>query len=213
MERLKNFVVHGTNPLSAAYDHPVGDPIFQLAVHGPVVNGHRQPVLTMGTLVPTESPVKIVPTIPLKHYTPFQVTPDLMTNLMETGSLNHHNGTGDGSYLSSFGNAWDQWRHTLTKHPLQFLGQLLEGLKKAVGYVIWNYIDFAEQYRRWDGTLWGLVHGTKLLWRALVTVALTLGLLELGPLLEALAQWIRLFVDLVKTAFELTVEAVEMCGM
>ena len=210
MERLRNFVVHGTSPLHAGYDHPVGDPLFQLAVNGPVVNGHRQPVLAMGTLVPTESVVKIVPTIPLKHYTPFAVTQDGIQNLLEHGSLNHSNGRGDGSQLKSFDSVWDQWAHTLTQHPLQFLGQLLDGLKRALGYVIWNYIDFAEQFRRWDGTLWGLVHGTQLLWRSLVTVALTVGLFELGPLLEALAVWARILMDLVRTAFQLTVEAVEM---
>lgn len=210
MDRFRNFVVHGTNPFHAAYDHPIGDPIFQLAVQSPVVNGHRKPVLVMGDLVPNESVNKVVPTIPLKHFTPFHVTPDLMQSVLETGSLNHANGQGDGSYLTSFNTSWEQWRHTLSKNPLQLLGQLIEGLKTAVGYILWNYIDFGEQFRRWDGTLWGLVHGTHLLWRSLVTVAITLGLLELGPLLEALAQWIRLFVDLIRTAFNLTVEAVEM---
>ena len=210
MDRFRNFVLHGTSPLHAAYEHPVGDPIWQQVVNAPLVNGHRQPVLTMGTLVPTESIVKVVPVVPRTPYSPFAVTPDQMQHLLEHGSLNHPNGVGDGSHLTSFNSVWDQWQHTLTQHPLQFIGQLVDALKNTVGYVLWNYIDFGEQFRRWDGTLWGLVHGTQLLWRSLVTVAITIGLFELGPLFEAMAEWARILVDLLRTVFGLTVEAVEM---
>ena len=210
MDRFRNFVVHGTSPLNAAYDHAVGDPLFQMVMNSPVVNGHRLPVVTMGTLVPTENPIKVVPATPSVPFLSNPVTQPALQTLLDTGSLNHSNGRGDGSQLSAFDSVWDQWRHTLTEHPLQFLGQLVDALKKAVGYVIWNYIDFAEQFRRWDGTLWGLVHGTHLLWRSLVTAAITVGLFEMGPLLEALATWARILVDLLRTAFNLTVEAVEM---
>lgn len=211
--RMSNWLVHGIAPTNAAYDHPIMDPVHAATFGGPVINGHRQPTLLVPTLIPkgpSTSSVVVAPPIPTQPVHRIEVTPEQLANFNNTGTLNYPNGTGDGSHsLTSFQNTWDSWRHTVTEHPMQLIGLLFDGLKRVVGYVVWNYVDFAAQFKLWDGTLWGLMKHTELLWRSLVTAVITFGLFEIGPLLGALAEWIRIFVDLVKGAFHLAVEAVE----
>lgn len=77
---------------------------------------------------------------------------------------------------------WDQ----IMKDPKALVMAIVKTVGKTVGYVIWNYQDLVEQFRSWDGSLMGLFHHTQLIWRSLVSVGMTLVLLELGPFLEAL---------------------------
>ena len=98
---------------------------------------------------------------------------------------------------------------TLSTRP-QHLPQALWHLAKAtVGWVAWNYADLFVQFEQWDGTMWGLMRHMGLIWRGMVCMLITLGLLEIAPFLELLTQWIRIAFDLLRTALQLTAEAAE----
>lgn len=87
---------------------------------------------------------------------------------------------------------WADLRVTATQHPGQLLYTILSGMIQVTRYVGWNYVDFVDQIRSWDGTWLGLVRHTELIWRTLVTVLLTAGLIQAGPLLWLLTEWLEL---------------------
>lgn len=84
---------------------------------------------------------------------------------------------------------WADFRHTLTDNPGHLLGVAIDGVWNALKYVGWNYVDFIDQLRSWDGTWSGLLTHTALLWRTVVTVLITAGLVQIGPLLMAVTEW------------------------
>lgn len=61
------------------------------------------------------------------------------------------------------------------------------------GYIIWNYEDFVIQFQSWDGSVNGLIQHVGLLWRTMITIVLTLGILELGPFIDGLS---RIFMEI-----------------
>lgn len=94
-------------------------------------------------------------------------------------------------------------------HPLQknfqlstFVENLYLWIKKTIGYVWWTYEDFFEQWRTWDGSAISLLKDTHRIWRTIVTGFITLGLLEIVPLLESLFHLWWGFMELVYYAFE-----------
>lgn len=94
-------------------------------------------------------------------------------------------------------------------HPLQqnfqlstFVENLYLVIKKILGYVWWSYEDFVEQWRTWDGSAVSLLKDTHRIWRTIVTGFLTLGLLEIVPLLESVFHIWWGFMELVYYAFE-----------
>lgn len=99
---------------------------------------------------------------------------------------------------------WSNLGYTITHHPVDFVRQLFDYAKQGVGWIWWNYEDFYEQFRNWDGSWVGLAHSTGLFWRGLVCALITVGLWEIAPLLEALASWLRLTFDFLKGALQLT---------
>lgn len=99
--------------------------------------------------------------------------------------------------------------YTLTHHPVEFVEQLFHYTKQGLGWVVWNYQDLYEQLKQWDGSWIGFSRSMGLAWRAVVVGLITLGLFELGPLLEALALWLRLVFDFVRGALGLVGEAVD----
>ena len=90
-------------------------------------------------------------------------------------------------------------------------GALLEKLWEltvwVVGGVVWQYADWMDQFRQWDGTWSGLLLHTHLLWRTVVVSFLSLGLLEMVPLLETLGRWLSMFFEFLRYAFRLTGDA------
>ena len=98
---------------------------------------------------------------------------------------------------------------TLTHHPDQAFALLWGYARQAVGWVVWNYTDFFQQLQAWDGTWFGLVGHMGLLWRGMVVALLTMGLIEIAPLLEALASWLRIAFDVIRTVFHLAGEALD----
>lgn len=72
--------------------------------------------------------------------------------------------------------------------PRQVVYQIWNTLHSTFGYIIWNYEDFVRQFQAWDGSLLGLMTHIDLMWRTMVTVVITLGILELGPLIDGLSR-------------------------
>lgn len=85
----------------------------------------------------------------------------------------------------------NQWG--MLSDPRQILHHLWTVTNATFGYVIWNYQDFAHQFQSWDGSINGLLHHMGLLWRTMVTILLTLGILELGPFIDGLS---RIFMEI-----------------
>ena len=76
-----------------------------------------------------------------------------------------------------------------------------DAIKRAVGYVIWNYEDLYNQFRLWDGSPLNLFRDMHFVWRCMVSAVITLGLIEIVPLLESLFSLWWDFMSLVYHAF------------
>lgn len=108
----------------------------------------------------------------------------------------------------SDGGSHSLWEHVV-RDPRYVVDRLWHLVTGTVGYVVWNYADFVEQFRSWNGTLPGLLTHVGLLWRTLVTVVLTLGLLELGPLVDGLSRLLAEVGTVLAGVFHLSVRATE----
>lgn len=87
-----------------------------------------------------------------------------------------------------------QRKHHLTHsgmlwgHPELVIQHLWDVVKQGGGYVVWNYTDFYNHFVTWKGSYVDLLTDLKFMWRALVTAMLTIGLIEIMPLLEGLGR-------------------------
>ena len=84
--------------------------------------------------------------------------------------------------------------------------------KRVVGGIVWNYTDWVDQFRLWDGTWRGLIVHSHLLWRTVVVGFLTLGILEIVPVIEALGRWLYYFYEFLRMVFGLTGDALSEMG-
>lgn len=105
---------------------------------------------------------------------------------------------------------WSDLQQTLRHNPSQLLWTISSGVVDALKWIGWNYVDLVDQLRSWDGTWWGLMSHTTLLWRMVVTTLLTVGLIQAGPLLQALTEWIRLLGSMLSTTFGFVEEGLEL---
>lgn len=78
---------------------------------------------------------------------------------------------------------------------------IYEGIKSVVGYVIWNYEDLYNQFQKWDGSPLNLFQDMHFLWRGMVSAIITLGLIEIVPILESLVSLWWDFMGLVYHSF------------
>jgi hypothetical protein len=102
-------------------------------------------------------------------------------------------------------------QHTL-RLPMsaqEWLTAVWDILRGTVGYIVWNFEDLRAQIIQWDGTWWGLLRHTALIWRVLVTAALAIGLSQAGPILNAMMQLLTLLWDIVSVTFRVVVGTVE----
>lgn len=105
---------------------------------------------------------------------------------------------------------WSDLQHGALRNPGHLLETAFGAVVGGVKYIGWNYVDFFDQIRSWDGTWWGLVQHSALLWRTLVTVLLTAGLIQVGPLLLAVTEWARMLGSLLASTFGLAGDALGM---
>lgn len=110
---------------------------------------------------------------------------------------------------ASTGGALGMWWVEVVHGPMNIIEKVWLTLRMVGGWVVWNYTDLMEQFQRWDGTWFGLVRHTHILWRASVVALLTLGILEVAPLLEMITQWVGMLFELVRFTFSLAGSAVE----
>lgn len=78
-------------------------------------------------------------------------------------------------------------------HPQLIVDHIWTVFKSTFGYVIWSYEDFVIQFQAWDGSVGGLMHHVGLIWRTMITIVLTLGILELGPFIDGMS---RIFMEI-----------------
>ena len=112
---------------------------------------------------------------------------------------------GEGDQESGF-----QWWWTHVVHgPMNVLEKVWITTRMAVGWVVWNYTDWVSEFSKWDGTWTGLLTESHLIWRSTVVGLLTLGMLEVAPLIEILIRWFGMMFELMRVAFRLGAEGLE----
>lgn len=99
--------------------------------------------------------------------------------------------------------------YTLTNHPVVFAENLWQATKQGMGWVVYQYSDFFKQLQGWDGSWIGFTRTAGLFWRGLIVAALTVGMVEIAPLLNSLATWVRLVFDFIRGALGLVGDAVD----
>lgn len=99
--------------------------------------------------------------------------------------------------------------YTLVHHPADFFKRMWELTQDTVRWVVFQYTDFYHQLTNWHGGIDSFSQSMGLVWRGAIVAALTLGFVEIAPLMNALATWIRLVFDLLRGALGLVGEAVD----
>lgn len=99
--------------------------------------------------------------------------------------------------------------YTMTHHPVEFMELLVDYLKRGAGWVVWNYQDFFQQLQQWDGSWLGFTRLTGLMWRGMMVALITVGIVEVAPLLQSLGTWMRLVFDFVRGFLGLVGSAVD----
>lgn len=85
---------------------------------------------------------------------------------------------------------------------------LYTGVVWTGGYAVFTYADFVEEWRDWDGSLLGIFEPHRLL-RTFITVAVTIGLTYVLPMIDVLIRLTERFYNFVVTVFGWTGEALE----
>lgn len=102
-------------------------------------------------------------------------------------------------------------------HPGTIVTHIYDVVKGFGSYVVWNYQDFVEQFRTWNGTWTGLLEHTALVWRMFVTAVITIGIIELSPILASLWTILGELVEVLLTIFRwatgVTMEAFHLMGI
>lgn len=215
----------GSRPYNALYNvNPMTPLQFRLSQMGP--DGvHRQPVLltTVNNGLPpppvtTDTPSSR-PTLPPNSITNFQPNiPGIPGGPATVLPLNKDTSAlyeiKDHTLVSNdFGlSHWD-----MLFHPGTIITHIYDVVKGFGSYVVWNYQDFVEQFRTWNGTWTGLLEHTALIWRMFVTAVLTIGIIELSPILASLWTILGELVEVLLTIFRwatgVSMEAFHLMGV
>lgn len=212
----------GSRPYSELYNvNPMTPLQGRLNMMGP--DGvHRQPLLltTVGNGNPPTIPVPAPTTggpSSVSNYVPVPPIPGVRTPATvlplndDTSALYLVNEQTLKSNRISMG-YWD-----MILHPSTILPHMYDVLKGIGSYVVWNYQDFVEQFRSWNGTWMGLLEHTGLVWRAFVTAFLTLGLIEIAPILGSLWTILLQLGEVLATVFRwatgVSLEAFHLIGV
>lgn len=187
-------------------DHVLNQKV-QLAKERPSLT--QYPLLTHQGNVPVH--LVGVPT-PAAAYEPVPVRkPD---NSPSTNAIVHF---AEGAVYTAQGEVRDHVLHpfhhlgyTLTHHPIDFAKQLWDYTRRGMGWVVFQYTDFIDHLRHWDGSWISFTQTIGLLWRGAIALALTVGIVELSPLLQALGTWLRLVYDFIRGALGLVGEALDV---
>lgn len=99
--------------------------------------------------------------------------------------------------------------YTIKHHPMDLLKYLWDHAQKGFNWVLWNFNDFVAQLDNWDGSWFSLITNMHLWWRGMVLLMIGIGVLEVSQLVNALANWLRLAFDVLKSAFGLVGSAVD----
>lgn len=166
--------------------------VVQNLLNGDVFQGISGIPAAVGA-TPVTDLLQGIPGIPSTQFNHIPLTPDNQDLLVTEQTLKNKNDVYGMGFL-----------HDLLQHPWTIPEKLFEALWKAGGYILWTYQDLVDQFRAWDGTLYGLITHMGLLWRAGVTALVTWGLFESAPILEMLFGLLmelgRVLLDLVSWA-------------
>lgn len=190
-------------------DHMEGDPIYD-ALRSKLRQRQQHPEQAQYPVVAQQG---AVPTFRVGAPTPAVAYQPVPTRPTDNHSTEHmsviHRAedptfTAQGEPRAALDHPFQHIGYNLTHHPVDLLKQLFDYAKQGAGWIVWNYQDFYQQLRNWDGSLVGLTRSMGLFWRGLVVGLITLGLVETAPILEALATWLRLAFDFLTGALGLT---------
>lgn len=124
-----------------------------------------------------------------------------------TAMLLPHYGPADDWDAGGLREAWDQLKALPWHHPGAWLEGLWTVLKGVGGYVVWNYADFVRQWQLWNGEPFGLFRP---LWRTLVTIVLTWGLVEVSTVVQTLWDVLRMIWEVLRRVFVMGVDVAEV---
>lgn len=105
---------------------------------------------------------------------------------------------------------WSDLQQTALQSPTHLVEAMFRGAMEGLRYVGWNYVDFLDQWKSWDGSWTGLLTHASLMWRTVVTVLLTAGLIQIGPLLLAVTEWVRMLGAVLVRTFGFVGDAVTL---
>lgn len=115
-----------------------------------------------------------------------------------------HFGPSDDWDAGGLREAWDQLRSFHWNDPGAWLEGLWVVVKDAGGYVLWNYTDFVRQWQLWGAGTHELAGIFRPLWRTLVTVVMTWGIVEIATVVETLWDVLRLIWQVLTRLFAMT---------
>lgn len=70
----------------------------------------------------------------------------------------------------------------------RIIKEIIEGLGKTVVFIVRDYVDFFHELATYNGSWSHLFGNIHFLYRAIVTALITIGLIEIAPLLEIIGQ-------------------------
>lgn len=194
-----------TNPRSLLHETPFQTEIrFLESV--PDATGHRQPILMSTDLANKDYPSKDVSTstttgVAVPLFIPPNTQHAQLVPLIDQNQVASHI-TGIEQIVPVTTTSHLTHGGMLT-NPRQIIHHIWSVIRGTFGYVIWNYEDFVMQFQSWDGSVTGLLQHVGLLWRTMITVVITLGLLELGPLIDGLSRILMEIGELIMFTFRL----------
>lgn len=113
-------------------------------------------------------------------------------------------------------NGWRMAQHvkqtvqaTPVLHPTEWPKHIWGLFGDLFGYIGWSYKDLVEQFKAWDGTWQGLLTHVGFWWRIIVTVFITLGILEIATWAESFVNLVRILWSAATSVFGVAVDLVE----
>lgn len=146
------------------------------------------------TSVPTNQPNKDhVHVVPLDDL--IRDTQDVLS------SLNHGHTRGTDEHPSNPKHHLTHWG--MIKSPVLVINHLWDVFRRSGAYVVWNYTEFYNHFAHWTGSYTGLLTNVQFVWRAFVTLLLTICAVEVLPLIEGLGRLLWDIFYVIRSAFGL----------
>lgn len=189
--------------------NPKTDLGSSLLIHPP--DTHQVPI----QFTPIGNPVQKIPGHPDMPVQVVPITPSQQGELDRTGRIQIPDVSGqtnDNGNMTKCPFLNFSWK--VHKNPGHIIYELWDLTKRLVKWVVWNYQDFYELLTHpvrsaghgwqavWDAPA-QLMWLTHLLWRGLIVTGLTFALVEIGPLLSVLTEWMKIFWNLLTETFGL----------